>query len=597
MRASIHRPIKVPVTSAVEPPRVSPIVDQVLRSPGQPLDAETRAFFEPRFGRDFAKVRIHTDEAAAASTRRVDAAAYTFGSNIVFGAGEYALQTTDGRKLLAHELAHVVQQEKQVSGAHEHAAEADANLAASQVAEGHSVTVRAGATGAIQRQTFLGDDRLARDRGVRYGEYAASMHISLIKGLNSTHLSPAEREGYIQGYIRYTASRRELKAQYDEAIAAFPSEGESKGAVPSWVAAFAGGPQASPSLPATQVHSPPSVHSRHTGGSTGQTPPASLRSHVEGEGGIVPKGIPPGIYNLPRRRKKIRVVEIAVPEAKIGPFGSTRMFSQADVGRQYSTEITEPDPTAGYNFDTYIANTSTGQRIPAQWVGGTQFRVFMGTRECPGCHFGQGLVVDLHGEPFLMALAETAMTAATLSDVGAMLESRSAMMTPRPLVRTPEIEFEEFQSMLREEGATGTLQSEDPFSMQPHGGAREARQQLGVTGSQQQSAHGLPRSVGRNIPGYDPNAALTTLQDTALHTEMDQPWKDAFQNMRRQGRTTASAREIYNEVANSIDQSSQLSSSMKTSMKARLQDEMFVEYELNPSDQLTLPYRNIRPRP
>ena len=135
-----------------------PLVHQVLRSPGMPLDAATRAFFEPRFGRhagaissqpagpaasslgidpagsateleadavadqvmqsssvagtgfDFSHVRIHTGREAAASARAVNARAYTVGSDIVFAEGEFAPDTTAGRRLLAHELAHTVQQ-------------------------------------------------------------------------------------------------------------------------------------------------------------------------------------------------------------------------------------------------------------------------------------------------------------------------------------------------------------------------------------------------------------------------------------------------------------------------------------------------------
>ncbi len=87
-----------------------PIVDEVLRSPGQPLDQKTRAFMEPRFGHDFGNVRVHTDGRAAKAASMVDARAYTVGSHIVFGVGEYAPQTGSGLQLLSHELTHVVQQ-------------------------------------------------------------------------------------------------------------------------------------------------------------------------------------------------------------------------------------------------------------------------------------------------------------------------------------------------------------------------------------------------------------------------------------------------------------------------------------------------------
>ncbi len=85
------------------------IVHDVLRSPGQRLDAATRSFMEPRFGHSFGSVRVHTDDRAAESARAVNALAYTVGRDLVFGAGQYAPQTQAGSRLLAHELTHVLQ--------------------------------------------------------------------------------------------------------------------------------------------------------------------------------------------------------------------------------------------------------------------------------------------------------------------------------------------------------------------------------------------------------------------------------------------------------------------------------------------------------
>jgi len=78
--------------------------------PGQPLDWATRAFFEPRLGQDLGRVQVHADAKAAESADAVNALAYTVGTNVVFGAGQYAPESAAGRKLLAHELAHTVQQ-------------------------------------------------------------------------------------------------------------------------------------------------------------------------------------------------------------------------------------------------------------------------------------------------------------------------------------------------------------------------------------------------------------------------------------------------------------------------------------------------------
>jgi len=95
-----------PTTPVVAPP----IMHDVLRSPGQPLDQTTRSFFEPRFGHDFSRVRVHSDAAAATSSRAIGARAYAAGEQIVFGAGQYRPESRSGLRLLAHELSHVVQQ-------------------------------------------------------------------------------------------------------------------------------------------------------------------------------------------------------------------------------------------------------------------------------------------------------------------------------------------------------------------------------------------------------------------------------------------------------------------------------------------------------
>ena len=95
--------------SSAPVPDVPPIVHDVLRSPGQPLDEDTCAAMEPHFGHDFSRVRVHTDVHAAESARAVRARAYTVGRDVVFGAGQYAPGTPAGQRLLTHELTHVIQ--------------------------------------------------------------------------------------------------------------------------------------------------------------------------------------------------------------------------------------------------------------------------------------------------------------------------------------------------------------------------------------------------------------------------------------------------------------------------------------------------------
>ncbi len=83
---------------------------QSLQGGGRPLSGSERSFFEPRFGTDFSGVRVHSDSRAANVARSVNARAFTLGHDVVFGAGEYSPDALPGRKLLAHELTHVLHQ-------------------------------------------------------------------------------------------------------------------------------------------------------------------------------------------------------------------------------------------------------------------------------------------------------------------------------------------------------------------------------------------------------------------------------------------------------------------------------------------------------
>lgn len=85
-------------------------VTRTISGAGEPLDLAARSYFEPRFGHDFGRVRVHRDAGAAASARDVAARAYTVGNHVVFGSGSYSPESRGGQSLIAHELAHVIQQ-------------------------------------------------------------------------------------------------------------------------------------------------------------------------------------------------------------------------------------------------------------------------------------------------------------------------------------------------------------------------------------------------------------------------------------------------------------------------------------------------------
>lgn len=140
---------------------VPPIVHEVLATPGRPLEPAARRWMEPRFGRDLSAIRVHADSSAAESARAVGALAYTVGQHIVFAEGQLAPRSDAGRRLLAHELTHTIQQGTSSSslsprlaiGAVDSSAEVEADRVADRVMAGVPVpTVRAAPSASLQRK-------------------------------------------------------------------------------------------------------------------------------------------------------------------------------------------------------------------------------------------------------------------------------------------------------------------------------------------------------------------------------------------------------------------------------------------------------------
>ncbi len=140
---------------------IPPIVHDAARSAGRPLDAATRARMESQFEHDFSGVRVHDDAKAALATRSIGARAYTSGRDIVFGPGRYDPASAVGKQLLAHELAHVVQQSGgspgRAIGPVDSAAEREADSVASAVAAGQPASRIASNTQGTVQRSILGD--------------------------------------------------------------------------------------------------------------------------------------------------------------------------------------------------------------------------------------------------------------------------------------------------------------------------------------------------------------------------------------------------------------------------------------------------------
>lgn len=188
-----------------KPESLPSVVHDVLGSPGHPLDANTRAWMEPRFGYDFSNVRLHTDTRAAESAHAVHALAYTVGRDVVFGAGHYAPGTEHGRRLLAHELTHVVQQESVGGSASQFfkpisdpsdSAEVEADAAAAKVIAGQSVAVHEPPTAYLHGDLEPWQAGLIAGGAVLGGAALLGLGIYGLYKL-ITHLSPEEKQQMI----------------------------------------------------------------------------------------------------------------------------------------------------------------------------------------------------------------------------------------------------------------------------------------------------------------------------------------------------------------------------------------------------------------
>jgi outer membrane protein OmpA-like peptidoglycan-associated protein len=176
-----------PVAKAHDPSPVWRAAQQVAaKSNATPLEGPVREQMEARFGAEFGAVRIHADATAAESARTVAAAAYTVGNDIVFGAGRYHPHSDAGQKLLAHELAHVVQQSR--GGSAPPDAEARADQAAERAAEGRLVSTQAlgGAPVTLQAKP---DDTPAADAGLQFPTKTLSGFALNSAALTPTHIA------------------------------------------------------------------------------------------------------------------------------------------------------------------------------------------------------------------------------------------------------------------------------------------------------------------------------------------------------------------------------------------------------------------------
>lgn len=223
-----ERPAAPPVPAARAASSAVPaVVHDVLRESGERLPGDLRAFMEPRFGTDFSDVRLHTDGAAAQSSRAVSARAYTVGPHIVFGAGQFQPASAAGRRLLAHELTHVVQQRGSGGGsgfdapetisdpadASEHEAEAIADRVLSSGPAAGAAEPLTIAQPAVGVQRLTDDEKLGLGIGLGVvGAAGLGTLIAFLAGAFDTEKFTAEQ---LTAYLDGLATRRTPEGDRD----------------------------------------------------------------------------------------------------------------------------------------------------------------------------------------------------------------------------------------------------------------------------------------------------------------------------------------------------------------------------------------------
>jgi len=211
----LHRSTSAPGVGS--PPQVTPAIAArvtALPGSGQALPAAAQAYFAPRFGFDFSGVRIHTDAEATMTARQLQARAFTVGRDIVFGAGEYAPHSRPGMRLLAHELAHVVQQAPGVARAAIQRAADDGAAGAAAAADASA------AADAPQPQGLIVDDSVAPAGGqMRKAEFLAVLRPAVQQEVEAAFTSPQMR-AQVQPMVdaRFAAADGEAAAEVERGI-------------------------------------------------------------------------------------------------------------------------------------------------------------------------------------------------------------------------------------------------------------------------------------------------------------------------------------------------------------------------------------------
>ena len=553
---------------------------------GAPLDPSTRTAMEAQFGFDLSRVRIHHDAPAATAAAHRGARAFTVGRDIYFGAHEYAPGTPAGRRLLAHELTHTLQQANgQTQVQCQAVDDADPRRLAEYI---DNQTERVEYTFGRGFVLFIGGERhvVIPESAVNFDLAEAEPFSNEIfpgpeRAVAETPVGPLRKQQF--GYYRLSGGDTILPTHYNRVSAPRVLPYIRR----AWQEALLQGRDAAlAQAGGLAVGKTLTTLYRAAGRAfTGAPRPESAPAEAGGPAG------PPRRITDTRTARAVGSVLRGADVVRPG-FGSSPAVRPPAISQPATPPAAAPlrvDRPAAAPAEAPVPAAATPAPAPA---------------------------LAATPAPATPATPAAAAPTAAAPRVRASLPDQVTRLAPGPQAPAPaegyegDLVFGQVRSEVGNDPAgTTTYPSTEAaargiaaanlnvgVAVQSHADASAVRRGLGLSGAQHQSAHIAPTAAVRDVPGYSRGRAVTVLAPNAVHRDLDAPWKEAFQQLRQQGRTDVTAGEVHRSVSEAI-QGSSFTAAQKSQLEYLLYHELFLELGLTAGTIVRLPYPNIPANP
>lgn len=639
-------PPRTTAQAGAGPTRVPSLVGAVVRSTGRPLDAEIREAMVSRVGPTaVGRARIHTDGRAAVSASVLRARAYTAGDHIVFGAGQYG-SSLSSQDLLAHELAHVAAADPTpVASGHRwelgDPGAPEESRAVRFSGERPDVVPVWRERGIVRRQPGDTDAVVA----ATYQALTAQRFQDAVRRLG--RLGVVERRAFVEALDPTTRSLLR-----NAALHLSPAESNPVALTLDEVERDAPGNVQAPAVRPTEASTAPAsvpVSSLSAAEKLGRAweyakPRVAPHARQELESLFRPESLLlmalfAGVY-VAAQLTPVGWLADAVALVGLALFvGTVAIPIAADIGRFFRAVFasTEDDlATAGEALARAIARGGLALFIALVTHG---IRGSQGPRP-PGGTPGVQLVEAQTTTGHIIRVPVPATAAVAPARSGAQTAASFAVALPPPTGSGPQPPasgggssgggsgsgggggperdvFSELSVELALErpgtGARGAAAAAEEASragflgprgepaiadlgVQTHGAAPAVRAQRGQTGTSAESAHVAPTAAMRSTPGYSRSSALTTLLEPSTHAAFDAHWKAWSIAERQAGRTSCTISELYQVMLTAIENTPGLTQRVRNTLAFVLEQELFNQRGLRPTDTVPLPYPNVPAR-